>query len=200
MVRYADDNVFCFQFEEEAKAFYEAITERLKQFGLEISKEKSKIIAFGRKAEETNNDKGGHGGGKPETFDFLGFTHYCSKDSNGKFRVKRKTSRKKYRASLLRLKQWIRENRHMPKAILMETLSRKLLGYYRYYGITDNRDMVKDFLDEAKRYLFKYLNRRSRRRSYTWDKFVLFLKRYPLPKPKMYVSIFELRRHISYIL
>ncbi|KLU63586.1 hypothetical protein CEB3_c00410 [Peptococcaceae bacterium CEB3] len=76
----------------------------------------------------------------------------------------------------------------MPKAIFMETLSRKLQGYCRYYGITDNRDSVKDFFDEAKRYLFKYLNRRSQRRSYTWDKFLLFLKRYPLPKLKLYMT------------
>lgn len=101
---------------------------------------------------------------------------------------------------LLRCKRWIQENRHLPKDTLMGTLSRKLLGYYRYYGITHNREMVKNFLDEVKRHLFKNLNRRSQRRSYTWDKFVLFLKRYPLPKPKMYVNIFELRRHISYIL
>lgn len=198
MVRYADDQVFCFQYEGEAKAFYEALVARLNQFGLEISEEKSKIIAFGRNAGKDN--KGGPGGGKPETFDFLGFTHYCSKGTKGQFCVRRKTCGKKYRASLLRCKRWIQENRHLPKDTLMGTLSRKLLGYYRYYGITHNREMVKNFLDEVKRHLFKNLNRRSQRRSYTWDKFVLFLKRYPLPKPKMYVNIFELRRHISYIL
>ena len=196
MVRYADDNVFCFEREDEARAFYKALSTRLNKFGLEISEEKSKIIAFGRKAGKKDDN----GGGKPETFDFLGFTHYCSKGNNGRFRVKRKTSNKKYRASLLRCKLWIQKNRHLPKVSIMEALGRKLQGYYRYYGITDNREMVSNFLDEVKRYLFKNLNRRSQRRSYTWDKFVLFFKKYPLPRPKTYVNIFELSKNIGYIM
>jgi len=199
MVRYADDAVFCFQFEAEAREFYTALADRLTQFGLEISKEKSKIIAFGQYATKKAKDKDGKSG-KPETFDFLGFTHYCSTRQDGSFRVKRKTSNKKYRASLLRVKLWIKENRHFPKKILMDALRRKLLGNYRYYGITDNTRALRSFRQEVRRHLFKFLNRRSQRRSYTWDGFELFLKKYPLPKPKIYVNIFELRTHLSYIM
>ncbi len=147
MVRYADDNVFCFQYEDEAREFYAVLVERLKQFALDISAEKSKIIAFGRNAGKKRNDNGDNerkkgGRGKPETFDFLGFTHYCSTGKNGKFRVKRKTSAKKYRASLLRAKLWIKDNRHAQKDALMAALSRKLIGYYQYYGIAENRKMI----------------------------------------------------------
>jgi len=202
MVRYADDNIFCFQSKNEAEAFYGALQERLGKFGLEISIEKSKIIAFGRKAgNKDNHGNGTRGGGsKPDTFDFLGFTHYCSKSRNGKFRVKRKTSRKKYRASLLRVKQWIQENRHLPTKTLMKILGLKLMGYYRYYAITDNIEMVKKFLDEVRRHLFKNLNRRSQNRSHNWDKYQLLLRKYPLPRPKICVNIFELRKGISYIM
>ena len=201
MVRYADDNVFCFQNEDEAKAFYKDLIDRLKEFGLEIAEEKSKIITFGRYAGKKDKADDGKGGrGKPETFDFLGFTHYCSTGKNGRFRVKRKTSSKKYRASLLRVKLWIQKNRHRPKDELIETLRRKLRGYYQYYGITDNREMLSNFFDKVKQHLFKNLNRRSQRRSYTWDKFVLFMKKYPLPRPKIYVNLFEKRPGFGSIL
>lgn len=204
MVRYADDAVFCFQFEDEAKAFQAELKERLQKFSLELAEEKSKIIAFGRYAAQTAKHKDVAGndrnGGKPETFDFLGFTHYCSIGANGRFRVKRKTSQKKFRASLLRVKLWIQKNRHLPKDELMKMLGRKLQGHYQYYGITDNSEMLSNFLDEVKRHLFKNLNRRSQRRSYTWDKFVLFLKRYPLPRPKIYFNVFEKRASVRPLL
>lgn len=202
MVRYADDNIFCFENEKEANAFYKVLPERLSKFGLEISAEKSKIIAFGRNArkKDDDDDDGTTSGGKPETFDFLGFKHYCSKSRNGKFRIKRKTSSKKFRASLLRFKLWIQENRHMPSETLMKKLRRKLQGYYHYYGITDNSVMMRKFLEELRKHLFKNLNRRSQRRSYNWGKFPLFLKKYPLPKPKIYVNIFELKKDIGYIM
>ncbi|NLJ55806.1 MAG: hypothetical protein GX334_02025 [Firmicutes bacterium] len=127
---------------------------------------------------------------------FLGLPHYCSIGANGRFRVKRKTSRKKFRASLLRVKLWIQKNRHMLKAELMKMLGRKLQGHYQYYGITDNSKMLSKFLDEVKRQLFKNLNRRNQRRSYTWDKFVLFLRKYPLPRPKIHFNIFERRTNV----
>ena len=200
MVRYADDNIFCFESKAEANAFYKALPERLSKFGLEISAEKSKIIAFGRNARKKDHNDGNGSGGKPETFDFLGFKHYCSKNRNGKFRVKRKTSSKKFRASLLRFKLWIQENRHMPMEVLMKKLGRKLQGYYQYYGITDNTEMMRKFLDELRRHLFKNLNRRSQIRSYNWGKFPLLLRKYPLPRPKIYVNIFELRDEIGYIM
>ena len=195
MVRYADDSVFCFQYENEAKAFYEQLKERLAKFNLEVAEDKTKIIKFGRFAEA---DRKRTGEGKPETFDFLEFTHYCSKSAKGYFRVKRKTSKKKYNASLKKVKEWLRKNLTTPAVLVMKMLTVKLNGYYRYYGITDNSQMIAMFGDEVRKFLYKMFNRRSQKKSMNWDKYVLFLKRYPLPKPKIYVSIFELRQEISY--
>jgi len=135
MVRYADDFVCCFQYEHEARMFYQALIERLAMFKLEIAEDKTKIINFGRYAAQSCHMNGKK---KPDTFGFLGFTHYCSKSQKGKFRVKRKTSRKKYKASLLRVDDWLKINRHLPVKELMTKLRRKLEGYYNYYAITDN--------------------------------------------------------------
>jgi len=197
IVRYADDFVCCFEYEEEAQAFYKALKGRLEKFGLEVSESKTKIIPFGRKAEkESQRTKGS----KPETFDFLGFTHYCSKSQRGAFRVKRKTSNKKLRMKLKQWKQWVKKNRNMDMVDIMKRLKRSLTGYYNYYCITDNSDAVTLFMNNTVEILFKWMNRRSQRKSFTWEKFQLFLARYPLPKPYIKVSIYDLRNHISYIL
>ncbi|WP_414714938.1 group II intron maturase-specific domain-containing protein [Sporomusa sp.] len=112
----------------------------------------------------------------------------------------RKTSKKKYRASLLRCKDWIKDNRHMPTRDFMKKLKIKLQGYCRYYGVTGNRPAVSNFVDEVKRLIFKWLNRRSQRKSFGWDKFNLFLKKYPLPQVKTYVNIRALKEGLSYVL
>lgn len=131
------------------------------------------------------------GKSKPDTFDFLGFTHYCGKSQKGRFRVKRKTSRKKMKASLMRCKQWLKANRNLPINELMHRLRIKLTGYYRYYCITDNTEAVSNFHDKVRTLLYKWLNRRSQRKSFSWDKYVLFLARHPLPRPKVCVNIYD---------
>ena len=196
MVRYADDSIFCFQYEEDALKFYQALIRRLKDFGLEISQEKTKIIKLKKDSNNDNDDSDD----KDCSFDFLGFTHYVGKDKNGRNRVKRKTSKKKYRASLLRFKEWIKANRTMPIKQFMKIIKSKIQGHCNYYGVTDNLKVVSDFIDECERLLFKWLNRRSQRRSFNWDKFKLFLKKYPLPRAKLYVRIFDLGAGSSYLL
>jgi group II intron reverse transcriptase/maturase len=193
LIRYADDFICGFQYEHEAKAFYHALTVRLAKFNLEIAEEKTGIIPFGRNAIRQYSKIDG----KPGTFDFLGFTHYCSTSKKGRFRVKRKTVRKKLKASLMRCKQWLKSNRNLPVRKLMHALKIKLEGYYRYYCITDNIDTVSKFYSEVAKMLFKWLNRRSQRKSFAWDKFGLFLNIYPLPKPKVYVNIYEIRPHLA---
>lgn len=197
MIRYADDSVFCFEYEEEAEQFYSQLTERLKAFNLEVAEEKTKIICLGKDDEDGDNTGGGK---ESKSFDFLGFTHYPYASGSGITRIRRKTSKKKYRASLLRCKEWIRSNRHLPTKDFMEKLNIKLQGYCRYYGVTGNRAAVSDFVDEVKRLIFKWLNRRSQRKSFDWDKFNLFLRKYPLPKVRTYVNIFELRIGRSYVM
>jgi hypothetical protein len=193
MVRYADDSVFCFQYKEDAERFFEAFIQRLKKFNLEVAEEKTKII----KLNKGNNDKVDKDG---NSFDFLGFTHYVGKDKNGRKRVKRKTSKKKYRASLLRCKEWIKANRSLPIKEFMKIIVSKIQGHCNYYGITDNGRFVSNFVDECRTLIFKWLNRRSQKRSFDWSKFIIFQKQYPLPKVKTYVNIFELGAGNSYLL
>lgn len=197
IVRYADDFVCCFQFEDDAQKFYQALIQRLSKFELEVAEDKTKVILFGQYACERCKNKGM---GKPETFDFLGFTHYCSRSQNGNFRVKRKTSAKKVRAKLHQCKDWLKANRNKDIKSIIKSLSRSLKGYYSYYCITDNTPSVNNFQDKVRSLLFKWMNRRSQRKSFDWDKFVLFMKKFPLPKPKVKVSIYDLRKEISYIM
>lgn len=197
MVRYADDFVCCFQYKKDADRFYQALQKRLKKFNLEMAKDKTKIIPFGRFAQENCKRKGLK---KPQTFDFLGFTHYCSKSKNGHFRVKRKTSSKKVQSKLKKSKEWLKANRTKGTEFIMDRMIRSLNGYYNYYCITDNLREVSKYLYQVTKLLFKWLNRRSQKKSYTWEKFNLLLKRFPLPKPRNKVNIYELRSHINYIL
>lgn len=187
IVRYADDFVCCFQFKEDAERFYNALIKRLAKFNLEIAEEKTKILKFGRFAADNSKRQGL---GKPETFDFLGFTHYCSNSNKGKFRVKRKTSKKKFKAKLKAFKLWLRSVRNIGAEEIMKTVRRKLIGHYTYYGITDNSQMMSTYKFQVSKLLFKWLNRRSQRRSFSFEKFNLFLKRNPLPEPRIYVNIY----------
>lgn len=195
MVRYADDLVCCFQYKDDANRYFKALQNRLGKFNLSIAVEKTKIISFGRFAEENCVKQGKK---KPDTFDFLGFTHYCSKSQQGKFRVKRRTSRKKYKTALLNMKEWIRNNRTTPIQKLMKELNVKLRGHYQYYGITDN-SKISNFYNDTMLLLYKWLNRRSQRKSFGWDKYNLFLKRHAILKPKVYVSIYDTKKRIGYV-
>ncbi len=197
MVRYADDMIFCFQYKHEAEAFYKALIDRLAKFNLQLAEDKSKIIPFGPQA---SNDCVQNGAKKPDTFDFLGFTHYCSTAKSGRFRIKRKTKRQSMSAKLKEMNQWIRLRRHMPAKKLVEALNRKLRGHYQYFGITDNYEALRTYYESVKKMLYKWLNRRSQRKSFNWELYQLFLRVCPLVKPKIKTSIYELKPHISYIL
>ena len=175
--------VCCFQYKEEANRFYAALKERLAKFELEIAENKSKIIEFGRFAAGNRQVKGL---GKPETFDFLGFTHYCSQTRNGKYTVKRKTSKKKFKAKVKAFATWIRRMRDKERIqTIFETVKAKLQGHYNYYGISDNYRMIAKYYNRVIDLIFKWLNRRSQRESFRWDKFNLYLKQNPLPRPKI---------------
>ena len=190
LVVYADDFVVCFQYKDEAEAFYKKLGERMEHFGLSLEKEKSRLIEFGRYAE-SNRRKSGTG--KPETFTFLGFTHYCSHAKSGKFRVKRKTSRKKFNKKLKEMHALLREMVvviGLPIKDVIKKLNQILVGYYHYYGITDNAEMLSNFKFRVTQILFKCLNRRSQKKSYNWDEFNDLVKDFPLARPKIYVSIY----------
>ena len=187
LIRYADDFVVCFQNREDATRFPAALAERLAKFGLEVEPSKTKVLEFGRDAVRQARVRGE----RPGTFDFLGFTHYCSRTKDGKrFRMKRATSRKKFRAKLINLKAWLKQRRVMPTRWILEQVGRKLRGHYAYYGVSDNHRGLARFYREATKLLYKWLNRRSQRRSYQWTEFANLLKRFPLPLPRVLVHLF----------
>lgn len=189
LIRYCDDFVCCFQNKWEAEKFYEELIARFEKFGLELALEKTKILEFGRFAKENRAKRGLE---KPETFDFLGFTFYCS--TSGKkefFRCKVRTSKKKLRSKIRAMKQWIKYNRTMPVGDLIKKINQKLRGHYQYYSVTDNTKSVKSYLNMTKWLLYKWLNRRSQRRSYTIDTFFNgLLRTFPLLEPKISTSLF----------
>ena len=188
LVVYADDFIAGFQYQREAQAYYEALKKRMSKFGLELESSKSKIIKFEKFAEQNRKALGQ---GKPETFDFLGFTFYCSRTRQGKPCIKVKTSKKKFKQKAKAMKVWLYENRDTKVSELMGKLRIKLLGHYRYYGISHNSTMIGTFRHRTIEYLFKVLNRRSNRKSYSWEGFNEMLKYYKLPYPKIYFSLFD---------
>ena len=158
------------------------------KFNLELAEEKTRILEFGRFAVENRKARGE---GKPETFSFLGFTFYCSTDSHKRFfRVKVKTDRKKVISKLKKLNIWLKEHRHYRLKDMIERINQSLRGHYQYYGVTDNTRNVERFLLLVTRLLFKWLNRRSQRRSYNWETFnSRVLAIFPLLRPKITVSL-----------
>lgn len=188
LIRYADDFVVCFQYKPEAERFRVKLGIRLGKFGLELEPTKTRVVEFGRFAVQ--NAKGR--GERAETFDFLGLTHYCGTRKNGKgFRMKRVTARKKFTAKLKDFKEWLRKARTMKTKELWDIARAKLRGHYAYYGVTDNLSGIKRFGEEVKKLLFKWLNRRGKRGCLNWQKFGEMLKRFPLPKPRITVSMFQ---------
>ena len=188
LVVYADDFVCCFQYKREAESFYERLKHRMGHFGLRLEEEKSRLIEFGRFAEQDSRKCGT----KPETFQFLGFTHYCSKSQNGRFRVKRKTSKKKFTKKCKEIHKLIGTMRHQSLKEITAKLNQILVGYYHYYGITDNSKRILAFRYRVMKSLFYWLNRRCQKRSYNWVEFLDMIDTaYPLKRAKIYVSIYE---------
>jgi RNA-directed DNA polymerase len=187
LIRYADDFVVCFQRRSDAEQFRMELDGRLGKFGLEVAAEKTKILEFGPLAALKAKARGA----KPQTFDFLGLTHFCSRTRDGRrFRMKRKTSRKKFKAKLLAFKEWLKESRTLPTPELMKTAAAKLRGHFAYYGVTDNSEGIGQFNHEVRKLLVKWLNRRGKSGCLSWEKFKKLLKKYPLPKPRIMVNLF----------
>ena len=159
LVRYADDFLIMFQYERDAHRVYEAIAKRMEKFGLELSKEKTQILPFGRNCATR------------ETFDFLGFTHFNGKTRNGYYTVGHKISRKKKKQFKSNLKKWVKENRNLPFDEFMKTLNKKITGSINYYSLNRMMREIKGLCRHAMYVIFKWLNRRSQRKSFQLDTF-----------------------------
>ena len=189
IVRFADDFVIGVQHKWEAEGALKDLAERLKLFGLELSREKTRLIEFGRFAKE--NVKG-TGKKRPETFDFLGFTHYLTNTRDGRFMVKVKTARKRTNRAMVGMNQWLKGVRNLAKLeSIWKMLVLKLQGHYNYYGVSGNFESIKRFHWKTIRLTFKWLNRRSQKKSWNMDSFRKYLETYPLPKPKLTYAIYN---------
>jgi group II intron reverse transcriptase/maturase len=182
IVRYADDFVMGFEQEEDALAIRSALTERLARFGLTLHPEKTRVLRFGRFAHEHASANRT----KPETFDFLGFTHICArKRGRGKFMLLRQTSRKKRQAKLQALREEIRQAKHEPPVEQHRWLSAVLHGHYNYYGVPGNTRAMGSFRHQIREQWHRTLQRRSQRGRWTNAERTRFDRRYPLPQPRV---------------
>ena len=175
LIRYADDAVICCEKETDAKRIRETLPKRMSKFKLALNEEKTKMVPFSRKKVEQGIPQG--------TFNFLGFTFYWGKTRGGRTVPKVKTSGKTLSKKLANVGKWARENRN--KTTLRElwkTFCAKLRGHIQYYGVSFNCSRVQTFVWGAIRVMFKWLNRRSQKKSFTWEKFKMFLEKYPPPR------------------
>jgi len=185
MFRYCDDIVICSQYSKDAERVKEALAKRLAKFKLHMNEEKTNVISFSkRKASQ---------GKKQGTFDFLGFTFFWGKSRKGHMLPKLKTSSKRMRSKLKKFKEWIKSVRTWSEADIWERFRQKMQGHFQYFGVSHNRSGIMKFYRAALWLMFKWLNRRSQRRSYTWEKFFLAVNKvYPQPRLKIYWRLFDL--------
>jgi RNA-directed DNA polymerase len=185
LIRYADDFVIGFTDEKDAHRVMAVLPKRFGRYGLSIHPDKTRLVRFVRP-----RDKGGSGG-KPETFDLLGFTHYWGRSRQGAWVVKRKTADSRLSRAMKAISKWCRDHRHEPLAEQRNTLSQKLRGHCNYYGLTGNGASLSAFRTWMLRIWRKWLSRRHRERSMTWDRFTRLLERYTLPAAKVVHSIYR---------
>ena len=182
IVRYADDFVVGFQHRKDAERFVDELKERFRKFNLELHPDKTRLIEFGRFAEERRRRRGK---GKPETFDFLGFTHICDKDQKGWFKIVRTTAKKRMQAKLRQLKDELRRRMHWPVHAVGLWLHRVMQGYYRYYAVPENMRSLTQFRKALVRLWKQALERRSQKGRITWHRMKLLANAW-IPRPEVY--------------
>ena len=187
IVRYADDFVCVVRYADDAAVIERELHNRFNQYGLKLHPDKSRKLTFGhfeRKNAKAQNRRA-------NTFDFLGFTHFCDKSRRGKFKIGRKTSRKKFTAKCKEMTAWLKSIRNRVKTKdWWKTLQAKLRGHFQYYGVSENYNGIVRFYKFTLRNVRKWLNRRSQKRKMSWEKFAKYLEHYPLPKPKIVHSFY----------
>jgi len=193
IVRFCDDFVVGFQYRKDAERFLADLRERFLRFNLELHKDKTRLIEFGRFAAQNRKRRGKR---RPETFDFLGFTHICGKTDNGKFTVLRHSIGKRIRAKLMELKMELRRRLHHPLPVVAKWLRVVLLGHYRYYGVPGNSRKLQSFYFHLSRMWYKALRRRSQRHRLKWERMDRLINRW-LPRPRIYHSYPDLSMYVT---
>ncbi len=183
LFRYCDDLVICCQYQRDSERVKEALGKRLAKFGLALNEEKTRLARFSKVKARKKIQQ--------EAFYFLGFTFYLGKSRKGDVIPKVKTNGSRLRKKLKSINVWAREVRNKaPLKEIWKAFGQKLEGHIQYYGVSFNIKGVKDFHYKAIRILFRWLNRRSQRKSFNWEKFELFMNRYPPPKVRICHALF----------
>ena len=190
LVRYADDSVMVFEREDDARRVLDVLPKRFGRFGLRRHPEKTRLVRFERPDDRL--DRTGPPPARPETFDFLGFTHHWGRSRSGRWVVKRQTARSRLSRALKKVKAFCQMNRHLPVADQHARLSSMLRGHYGYYGITGNGASLGHFHHAVRGLWRKWLDRRSQRARMSWDRYYRLLVRYPLPPARVVHSVYRL--------
>ena len=183
VIRYADDAIVGAQHESDARRLLDALKERLAKFGLALNEDKTRLLEFGRFAVQRREKAGLR---RPETFNFLGFTHYCGTTRSGRFMVKRKTQATRMARKLTELRAELRKRWHAKVPEQHAWLSQVLRGHYRYYGLIYNHRALSQFYQLVKRMWFKALQRRSQKSKINWQQFDRLQSVLPLPRPMIH--------------
>lgn len=183
LFRYADDAIICCQYDKDAQRIRKSLGKRLEKFKLKINEEKTKQVPFDKELAAQGVEQG--------TFDFLGFTFYWAESRSGWMIPKLKTKAKTMKSKLSKVKEWIRDVKDKkPLKQIWKTFVAKLRGHVNYYGVSHNAENVSKFLHEATGIVFKWLNRRSQRKSFTWEQFRMYIDTHPLPQCKIVHRLF----------
>lgn len=183
LIRYIDDFIVCFQYKEDAVRFREVLEKRLAKFCLELEPNKTRLVEFGRFASKGTKEKGK----KVETIYFLGFTHFCSRNRNGKFMVGRKTEKIRLRRSIKNITDKIKEIRHWKITDQVKKINEILRGHYNYYGLGGNLSSLLKVYRRTERIWVKMLSSRSWRGRVKWEKYHEIKKSYPILRPKLHI-------------
>jgi group II intron reverse transcriptase/maturase len=183
LFRYCDDAVICCRYRSDAERVRTALSKRLEKYNLKLNEDKTKIVNFSKSREFS--------GIKQESFNYLGFTFYLGRSRKGNVIPKLKSCGKRIREKLKKVKEWCKANKDKYKLpVLWEAFCNKIRGHIQYYGVTFNWKAVSNFVYRAQEIIFKWLNRRSQRKSFDWGKFNKFVKINPLPVIKIYHKLF----------
>jgi group II intron reverse transcriptase/maturase len=184
LVRFADDFVMGFEYEDDARRVLDVLPKRFGKYGLTLHPTKTRLVRFTRPPKD-DPPQGGSSGQGPGTFDLLGFTHYWGRSLKGNWVIKRRTSRSRFSRAVKAIRQWCRQHRHQAISQQHRTLVQKLRGHYAYYGIPCNAEALARFFYETLLSWKKWLGRRSQRAYLNWVRFRALLKHYPLPYPRI---------------
>jgi RNA-directed DNA polymerase len=187
LIRFCDDFVVCCESKVDAEEFLELLKQRLNKFGLEVSENKTRVVKFGKREwQQAIREKR-----RTESFNFLGFTHYGAKSRRGRLIMGHKTSKLNLARKLKEIKEWLKIVRGSIRLKdWWQVLKAKLTGHYNYFGISGNYWCLKQFYTSVRKLAFKWINRRSQKKSMTWEQFVHYVEVNPLPKPKIHFSLY----------